>query len=169
MKQRMIYSTCPHCGHVFQMKRDTMSIAGMNAIIDERIMNGTHFTHICSKCKEPYYLMHPFLYRNTEKKYTVVLTHQKHVDNLPEQDKVVLCKTVSQFLFVIKVMEQQLNLKIVLSYKKQLEKKYNCLIDFDKYDDKNQCLWFIIHNEHVAVLLKNEHKNEIYDIIADGV
>ena len=59
MKEKMIYTTCPHCGHVFQIKRDTFSIAGMNSIIDQRLKEGTYFTHICQKCKQPFYLFHP--------------------------------------------------------------------------------------------------------------
>ena len=75
----MIPSTCPHCGHVFQIKRDTIVIAGMNPTIDKRLNQGTYFTHECQLCHHLYYIEQPFLYRDPDKKYILLLSNQKEI------------------------------------------------------------------------------------------
>lgn len=154
----MIYVTCPHCGHVFQIKRDTLSIAGMNSIIDERLENGTHFTHVCQNCKEPFYMMYPFIYRDPIKSYCLILSNQKEFTNLPEDKQIIVCKSAVQFLLAYKICSQQLNFKIILQKKKLMEKRYGH-VKFDAYDRENHCLWFLVKGERKALLLKEEETN----------
>ena len=114
MKERMIPSTCPHCGHVFEIKRDTVVIAQMDSVARKRLNDGSYFMHQCQKCKSMFYLYYPFLYRDPKKKFNLVLTQQKNIDNLSEDERVVLCHSVSQFLLAFKIYDQCLNPKLVL-------------------------------------------------------
>ena len=94
MKERMIPITCPHCGHVFEIKRDTVVIAQMDSVARKRLNDGSYFMHQCQKCKSMFYLYYPFLYRDPKKKFNLVLTQQKNIDNLSEDERVVLCHSV---------------------------------------------------------------------------
>ena len=114
MKERMIPVTCPHCGHVFEIKRDTVVIAQMDSVARKRLNDGSYFMHQCQKCKSMFYLYYPFLYRDPKKKFNLVLTQQKNIDNLSEDERVVLCHSVSQFLLAFKIYDQCLNPKLVL-------------------------------------------------------
>lgn len=51
MKERMIPVTCPHCGHVFEIKRDTVVIAQMDSVARSRLDDGSYFMHQCQNCK----------------------------------------------------------------------------------------------------------------------
>ena len=157
MKERMIPITCPHCGHVFEIKRDTVVIAQMDSVARRRLNDGSYFMHQCQKCKSMFYLYYPFLYWDPKKKFNLVLTQQKNIDNLSEDERVVLCHSVSQFLLAFKIYDQCLNPKLVLVKKKQLEKRLGRSIKFDYYDKKNGCLWF----EDMAVSLTKEECKEI--------
>ncbi len=114
MKERMIPITCPHCGHVFEIKRDTVVIAQMDSVARIRLNDGSYFMHQCQKCKSMFYLYYPFLYRDPKKKFNLILTQQKNIDNLSEDERVVLCHSVSQFLLAFKIYDQCLNPKLVL-------------------------------------------------------
>ena len=85
------------------------------------------------------------------------MTEQKRIDNLSEDERVVLCHSVSQFLLAFKIYDQCLDPKLVLVKKKQLEKRLGHSIKFDYYDKKNHCLWF----EDIAVSLTEEECKEI--------
>lgn len=157
MKERMIPVTCPHCGHVFEIKRDTVVIAQMDCVARSRLDDGSYFMHQCQNCKSMFYLYYPFLYRDPKKKFNLVLTEQKSIDNLSEDEQVVLCHSVSQFLLAFKIYDQCLNPKMVLVKKKQLEKKLNRSVKFDYFDMKNHCLWF----EDIAVSLTEKECKDI--------
>ena len=104
-----------------------------------------------------FYLYYPFLYRDPKKKFDLVLTQNKTIDQLPEDERVVLCHSVSQFLLAFKIYDQCLNPVLVINKKKMLEKKLGHSIRFDYYDQKNGCLWF----EDVAVSLTEKECKEI--------
>ena len=157
MKERMIPVTCPHCGHVFEIKRDTVVIAQMDSVAKKRLNDGSYFMHQCQHCKNMFYLYYPFLYRDPKKKFDLVLTQNKTIDQLPEDERVVLCHSVSQFLLAFKIYDQCLNPVLVINKKKMLEKKLEHSIRFDYYDQKNGCLWF----EDVAVSLTEKECKEI--------
>lgn len=157
MKERMIPVTCPHCGHVFEIKRDTVVIAQMDSVAKKRLNDGSYFMHQCQKCKNMFYLYYPFLYRDPKKKFDLVLTQNKTIQQLPEDERVVLCHSVSQFLLAFKIYDQCLNPVLVINKKKMLEKKLGHSIRFDYYDQKNGCLWF----EDVAVSLTEKECKEI--------
>ena len=152
MKERMIPITCPHCGHVFEIKRDTVVIAQMDSVARKRLNDGSYFMHQCQHCKSMFYLYYPFLYRDPKKKFNLVLTEQKSIGNLSEDEQVILCHSISQFLLAFKIYDQCLDPKLVLVKKKQLEKKLGHSIKCDYYDKKNHCLWF----EDIAVFLTDE-------------
>ena len=157
MKERMIPVTCPHCGHVFEIKRDTVVIAQMDSVAKKRLNDGSYFMHQCQHCKNMFYLYYPFLYRDPKKKFDLVLTQNKTIDQLPEDERVVLCHSVTQFLLAFKIYDQCLNPVLVINKKKMLEKKLGNSIRFDYYDQKNGCLWF----EDVAVSLTEKECKEI--------
>lgn len=157
MKERMISVTCPHCGHVFEIKRDTVVIAQMDSVAKKRLNDGSYFMHQCQHCKNMFYLYYPFLYRDPKKKFDLVLTQNKTIDQLPEDERVVLCHSVTQFLLAFKIYDQCLNPVLVINKKKMLEKKLGHSIRFDYYDQKNGCLWF----EDVAVSLTEKECKEI--------
>lgn len=153
----MIPVTCPHCGHVFEIKRDTVVIAQMDSVAKKRLNDGFYFMHQCQHCKNMFYLYYPFLYRDPKKKFDLVLTQNKTIDQLPEDERVVLCHSVTQFLLAFKIYDQCLNPVLVINKKKMLEKKLGHSIRFDYYDQKNGCLWF----EDVAVSLTEKECKEI--------
>ena len=157
MKERMIPVTCPHCGHVFEIKRDTVVIAQMDTVAKKRLDDGSYFMHQCLNCKKMFYLYYPFLYRDPKKKFDLVLTQNKTIEQLPEDEQVVLCHSVTQFLLAFKIYDQCLNPVMVINKKKMLEKKLGHSIKFDYYDKKNHCLWF----EDVAVSLTEKECKEI--------
>ena len=103
MKERMIPVTCPHCGHVFEIKRDTVVIANMDGVAEKRLEDGSYFLHQCQKCKKMFYLYYPFLYRNPKKKFNLVLTSKKQIENLEKDEQTTLCHSVSQFLLAYKI------------------------------------------------------------------
>lgn len=153
----MIPVTCPHCGHVFEIKRDTVVIAQMDPIVKKRLNDGSYFLHQCQNCKGMFYLYYPFLYRDTKKKFNLVLSQKKAIDYLPDDEKVVICHTVSQFLLAYKIYDQKLNPLIVLQKKKGLEEKIGRSVKFDCFDEKNHCLWF----EEIAVELSDIERIKI--------
>ncbi len=153
----MIPVTCPHCGHVFEIKRDTVVIAQMDSVAKKRLNDGSYFMHQCQHCKNMFYLYYPFLYRDPKKKFDLVLTQNKMIDQLPEDERVVLCHSVTQFLLAFKIYDQCLNPVLVINKKKMLERKLGHSIRFDYYDQKNGCLWF----EDVAVSLTEKECKEI--------
>ena len=157
MKERMIPVTCPHCGHVFEIKRDTVVIAQMDSVAKKRLNDGSYFMHQCQHCKNMFYLYYPFLYRDPKKKFDLVLTQNKMIDQLPEDERVVLCHSVTQFLLAFKIYDPCLNPVLVINKKKMLERKLGHSIRFDYYDQKNGCLWF----EDVAVSLTEKECKEI--------
>lgn len=161
MKERMIPSTCPHCGHVFQIKRDTMAVAGMNPIIDERLSQETYFTHQCSHCHRLYCIEQPFLYHDPEKRYLILLSNQEKFGPLPKDEMVIRCKNVLQFYFVYKVLSQGLSLRMVMVKKKRLEAKRNESVRFESYDASHHCLWFLSRKEWLAVSLSPEEEGKI--------
>ena len=165
MKERMIQVTCPHCGHVFEIKRDTFVIARMNSVIDQRLEDGTYFTHVCQKCFNPFYLLHPFMYRDPIKKYIIILSNQKEFTNLPPNEKVIRTRNAKQFLLAYKVYSRQLNLKFVLAKLNQMKNKYQCNVEFMDYDDDKHCRWFKIRDEQVALILKEYEIENVYDNI----
>lgn len=155
MKERMIPSECPYCGHSFQIKRDTLVIAGMNPTIDKRLEEGTYFTHLCSHCHKLYYLEQPFMYRDPKRKYMLILSNLTHFDNLPDDEQVIHCHTAKQFLFCFRVLSRDLNLKLVLKKQKQLEDKLQKPVEFSTYEAG--CLWF----GSIAVRLNEEENHAI--------
>lgn len=98
----------------FEIKRDTVVIAQMDSVARIRLNDGSYFMHQCQKCKSMFYLYYPFLYRDPKKKFNLILTQQKNIDNLSEDERVVLCHSVSQFLLAFKIYDQCLNPKLVL-------------------------------------------------------
>ncbi len=154
MKERMIPSTCPYCGHVFQIKRDTMAVAGLNPTIDSRLKDGTYFTHQCSVCHRLYHIEQPFLYHHPDLKFILILSHQKNFSNLPKDEQVIRCKNAKQFLFSYRVLCENLDLKKVVSLQKQLEVKYHEKVTFDSYDASSGYLMFFVHERLVAVKYK---------------
>ena len=92
MKERMIEITCPVCGHVFQIKRDTLAIAGISDTIEKRLKDGTYFQHVCSKCHHLFTMIYPFVFRDAQKKTSLVLSQQPTIKGFDQEEKVIRCK-----------------------------------------------------------------------------
>lgn len=157
MKERMIPVTCPHCGHVFEIKRDTVLIADMDKTAEKRLDDGSYFLHQCQNCKNMFYLYYPFLYHDVKRKFNIVLTQQNNIENMNEDEKTILCHSVTDFNLAYKIYRYHLNPKIVLKRKKQLEMKLNTHVKFTYYDKLNHCLWF----EDKAIILNEEECQNI--------
>lgn len=149
MKQRMIYSSCPYCGHDFQILRDTYEIAGMNPVAEKRLQDESYFLHQCNSCKKLYYLQYPFMYRDPKKKYIILLSQQEEIPDLPKDEKIVRIKQAKQFPFVYKVLKNNLDLKRVFEIRRQLQKKYEKDVKLDSFQE--ECLWFIIDEKYIGV------------------
>ncbi|MBB5182853.1 CpXC domain-containing protein [Catenisphaera adipataccumulans] len=155
MKERIIPSACPHCGHVFQIKRDTMAVAGMNPIIDQRLYDGTYFTHACSQCHHLYYLEQPFLYHDPDRKYILLLTEKKNVGPLPEDELIVRCTNALQLMHAYRILSQGLNISYVLRRQHVLELQVGP-VEFDTWNAETRCLWFRQDDQPVAVRIPEE-------------
>lgn len=149
MKQRMIYSSCPHCGHDFQILRDTYEIANMNPIAEKRLQDESYFLHQCNKCLNLYYLQFPFIYRNPKKKYVILLSQQDTLPAFPKDERVIRLKHAKQFSFVYKVLKYELDIKEVFSIYQRVKSKFGLKTKFDSYQEGK--LWFSIQGEYVAV------------------
>lgn len=162
MRERMVSFVCPYCHHEFQMKRDTLAISGITSKIDERLYDGTYFGHVCQNCHHLFQLEYAFLYRNVDKHF--VLTMHAKLNPFEKNELVVVCKDVPQFLLAYRILIQSLNISFVLKKKKMLELKKNEKVDFDFYDEKNQCLWFKLKNNVLAVpITVEEREKEVYN------
>ena len=98
-------------------------------------------------------------------KYILILSQQKSFESLPEDEKIIVCKNVNQFLFSYKVLSQQLNLKFIFEKKKTLENRIHHPVKFDSYDSINQCLWFYKNQQPIALKLKEVEIEKVYDRI----
>lgn len=135
-----------------------MLIQGMDEVIEKRLEEGTYFTHQCQHCKKLFYMMHPFLFRDPDRKYVLILSNQESFNNLPENEQVVVCDKVPDFLFAYKIFSQEADVRVVLRVKKQLEARYeNSSITFDSFDREKNILWFNIDHQMVAVCLNGCH------------
>ncbi len=161
MKERMFLFTCPNCHSQFHMKRDTLGIAGISDLLEKRIEQGTYFTHICSHCHQPFYLEYPFIYRDPQKQFILVLSDQKMIDVKQGDEMIVRCKNVPQFLLAYRILHQQLNVELVLQKKHQLEQKLKSPCQFDRYDQDHQCLWFQCQKEWVAIKMDAQELQQI--------
>ncbi|MBQ0065335.1 MAG: hypothetical protein KBT48_06190 [Firmicutes bacterium] len=149
MKQRMIYSSCPHCGHDFQILRDTYEIADMNPTLEERLQNDSYFLHQCNACKKLYYLQYPFMYRNPKKKYILLYSQQESLPKFSKEEKVIRVKHAKQFTFAYKVLKYDLEIKKVLSIQNRLKNMYKEEVKFESFQDNT--LWFQIQGEYIGV------------------
>lgn len=146
MQERMFEMTCPHCGHVFHIKRDTIAIAGFNQTIDDRLLDGSYFLHRCSKCQQVFTMVHPFLYRDPKKKYVCILG--KKIEYQPDlRERIFYWQDPSKFVFAIQVLHQNLDLELVLEIKEGLEKRYQKIVRLDIYDKEQGILWFYVDNQ----------------------
>ena len=153
----MFWISCPFCGHSFHIKRDTMLIHGMDEGIEKRLADGSYFTHECQHCKKLFYMMHPFLFRDPDRKYVLILSNQESFNNLPVDEQVVVCDRVPDFLLAYKIFSQGADARVVLRVKKQLEARYEGSVVFDSYDCVKNILWFEIDKQMVAVCLDGCH------------
>ena len=169
MKERMIETECPFCGHSFYIKRDTLIITTMSPLAVVRLLDRTYFSHLCSRCHKLFYLTYPLMVRNPKKRYSLLLTEQKDVSGFDPEERVVVVKNVPQFYLAFHLLENDLNFKVVLNKKKRIEDKYKKMIWFDGYDDKNHCLWFDVDGENKAVLLSKEEEKNIHIVYNQAV
>ena len=162
MKERMIETECPFCGHSFYIKRDTLVLTSMSPTIVKRLLDRTYFSHYCSKCHNLFYLTYPFMIRNPDKQYSLILTDQKHISGFNKKEKVIVVKSVPQFYLAFNLLENNLNFSIVFTKKKLLENKLSSCAWFEGYDKENHCLWFEIEGINKAVLLSKEEEKNIH-------
>lgn len=161
MKERMIEASCPFCGHTFYIKRDTLVISSMNPVIVSRLKDRTYFSHLCSKCHHLFYLTYPFMLKNTEKKYCLIVSDRENFEDLVDQGRVVVVKSVNAFYQAFAILEANLSFPVVLKKQKQLEARVQQSVLFESYDSKNQCLWFEVGSQLLAVLLSDEEVEKI--------
>nr|WP_288343597.1 CpXC domain-containing protein [uncultured Dubosiella sp.] len=84
MNKRLFSMTCPYCDHPFEILKETVLIAGMDPGQEERIQNGTYFSHVCSRCGRLYALAYPFYYRKPGS-YAITLAWDKPEKESPER------------------------------------------------------------------------------------
>lgn len=161
MKERMIPATCPHCGHSFYIKRDTLVITDIQPIAVKRILDRTYFSHLCSNCHKLFYLVYPFMIRNPNKHYSLILSDKENFEDIVSDEKMIVTKNVSQFYLAFNLLENDLDFELILRKKRALEKKLNDVVWFESYDKQNHCLWFECQKELKAVLLSSNEENVI--------
>lgn len=161
MKERMIEMTCPHCGHVFHIKRDTFAIAGISDNVEKRLQEGTYFMHQCNHCHHLFPMVYPFLFRDPKRKYILILSDKQMIDNLPDDEMILRCHDPSQLIFSYRVLSQGLNLKWILGKKKIWEAKWGKDALFERYDASYHCLWIRVQQEYKAWILSKEEEKEL--------
>lgn len=91
----------------------------------------------------------------------MILSDKKEIDNLPDDELVVRCKDPEQLVFCYRVLHQQLNLKKMVHFKRQWEKKWTNKAKFDRYDPLHHCLWIKVKEEYKAMILTKEEEKEL--------
>lgn len=160
----MIEITCPVCGHVFQIKRDTLAIAGISDTIEKRLKDGTYFQHICSKCHHLFTMIYPFVFRDAQKKTSLVLSQQPTIKGFDQEEKVIRCKDADSFLLAYQALAQDLSLSLLIRKQKQWQKIWPNA-SFESYDQEHHCLWLRVQGEWKAARLTKEEEQELKTIV----
>ena len=161
MKERMFESTCPHCGHTFWIKRDTVCVAGIHPSLEDRLDENIFFMHHCSQCHNNYSFYHPFLYRNPDENYVIILSMQQNFDNLDPQDELYLCSSISEFEMIYRIKRQHCQVEPIKKWKQRLEELWGSEVVFDQWDENNQCLWFWVNGTMKGIALNDRQMKEI--------
>ncbi len=163
MNQRMIDSTCPCCQHTFWIKRDTVCVAGIHPTLEQLLDQNIYFRHKCSQCQTIYEFGHPFLFRDPDRKYVIILSEKKEFDNLEKDDELILCDNVKDFEFCFRVKRQGCSIEFVRSIQKQFQEKEKNEVFFDQWDPDNQCLWFLVDGQPKGVRLNKSQQEALLE------
>lgn len=122
MRKRTFEFQCPRCGSSFSMVKDTLLLKSNAPESVERLRSNGFFLHQCQRCHQVFPLQYPLIYRDVENGFSILLTEQKKVDNLPE-GKSVICRNTDEFLFAFHCLDNGLDLTRMLSLQKSLCEK----------------------------------------------
>lgn len=138
MRKRLFEQTCPWCHASFMIARDTFLIADFGGIDRKRLLDGTYFTHQCSRCGRLFSLMYPVEYRDTEHGFTVILTEEPMCAG---KGTTVICRTSAQFVYAVQILSNGLDLAYMIALRKKLEQTAR-QVRFLDYDPDTNTVWF---------------------------
>ncbi|WP_290138078.1 CpXC domain-containing protein [uncultured Dubosiella sp.] len=155
MNKRLFSMTCPYCDHPFEILKETVLIAGMDPGQEERIRNGTYFSHVCSRCGRLYALAYPFYYRKPGS-YAITLVWDKPEKESPE--RVYSCATGEQFTKLFRILESQADWRVVFRLERLLKQKYNKSVVFESFDSNKSMYYFFVDSDLKAIHCKTKEK-----------
>ncbi|TGY66338.1 CpXC domain-containing protein [Dubosiella muris] len=155
MNKRLFSMTCPYCDHPFEILKETVLIAGMDPGQEERIQNGTYFSHVCSRCGRLYALAYPFYYRKPGS-YAITLAWDKPEKESPE--RVYSCATGEQFTKLFRILESQADWRVVFRLERLLKQKYNKSVVFESFDSNKSMYYFFVDSDLKAIHCKTKEK-----------
>lgn len=155
MNKRLFSMTCPYCNHPFEILKETVLIAGMDPGQEERIQNGTYFSHVCSRCGRLYALAYPFYYRKPGS-YAITLAWDKPEKESPE--RVYSCATGEQFTKLFRILESQADWRVVFRLERLLKQKYNKSVVFESFDSNKSMYYFFVDSDLKAIHCKTKEK-----------
>lgn len=155
MNKRLFSMTCPYCDHPFEILKETVLIAGMDPGQEERIQNGTYFSHVCSRCGRLYALAYPFYYRKPGS-YAITLVWDKPEKESPE--RVYSCATGEQFTKLFRILESQADWRVVFRLERLLKQKYNKSVVFESFDSNKSMYYFFVDSDLKAIHCKTKEK-----------
>lgn len=130
-------------------------IAGMDPGQEERIQNGTYFSHVCSRCGRLYALAYPFYYRKPGS-YAITLAWDKPEKESPE--RVYSCATGEQFTKLFRILESQADWRVVFRLERLLKQKYNKSVVFESFDSNKSMYYFFVDSDLKAIHCKTKEK-----------
>jgi len=155
VNKRLFSMTCPYCDHPFEILKETVLIAGMDPGQEERIQNGTYFSHVCSRCGRLYALAYPFYYRKPGS-YAITLAWDKPEKESPE--RVYSCATGEQFTKLFRILESQADWRVVFRLERLLKQKYNKSVVFESFDSNKSMYYFFVDSDLKAIHCKTKEK-----------
>ena len=155
MNKRLFSMTCPYCDHPFEILKETVLIAGMDPGQEERIQNGTYFSHVCSRCGRLYALAYPFYYHKPGS-YAITLAWDKPEKESPE--RVYSCATGEQFTKLFRILESQADWRVVFRLERLLKQKYNKSVVFESFDSNKSMYYFFVDSDLKAIHCKTKEK-----------
>lgn len=120
MRKRTFEFQCPRCKNTFSMVRDTLLLKDSAGELYDRLKNNGFFLHQCQNCGQVFPLQYPLIYRDVEKGFSIFLTEQKTVNNLPE-GKNVICRNTDEFQFAFHCLDNGLNMAEILGLQNIIE------------------------------------------------
>jgi predicted nucleic-acid-binding Zn-ribbon protein len=149
MRHRRYSLICPQCAHVQVVVRDSLLIANMNPVAEEKMDEEIYFQVTCRQCGYKYELESELSYQNLQRKFMLFL----HMPQAKKQEgfTCLAVSSASSFYLARRILKAGLDVSGVLAKIAALKQKGYEQVRFLEYDAKNQLLWFEADQVSIAV------------------